>query len=551
MLSHLSIRDYLLIDSIDLDFAPGLTVLTGETGAGKSILIDALALALGDRAEGKVVRAGALRTEISAGFESGRIPQLGAWLEEAGIAADDDTLILRRVIEAEGRSRAFINGAPVALAQLRQAAEFLLDIHGQHAHHALLRPQMQRQVLDAYGGAEMLADGVNAAWHDWQAAQQQRRYAETHGRERQIERESLMLAVAELAQLGDDLARWDELQTEHARLAHVSTLIEGGHALVEGLDEGENAVLAQLGSMAARLQVMAAVDASLNEAVRLLSSAHADLSEAAHSLRRYADNLNLDPQRLAELDRRMAEMHRLARKHRVNPEALPDLQQTLQARLQALSDEDNVEGLRQAEKNTWAAYQNLAGSLTGKRKQAAAELSASVSSAMNELALVGGTFQIALNTVAEPRAYGMEDVEFQAASHPGLPVGPLARVASGGELSRISLGIQTALSGVAGVPTLIFDEVDVGIGGAVAEAVGRRLAKLGLTRQVLVITHLPQVAARGAHHLRVVKHDRGKTVTTQIEVLDRVTRIEEIARMLGGLKITDTTRKHAAEMLAG
>jgi DNA repair protein RecN (Recombination protein N) len=498
-----------------------------------------------------VVRAGALRTEISAGFESGKIPQLGAWLEEAGIAADDDTLILRRVIEAEGRSRAFINGAPVALAQLRQAAEFLLDIHGQHAHHALLRPQMQRQVLDAYGGAETLADGVNAAWRDWQAAQQQRRYAETHGRERQIERESLMLAVAELAQLGDDLARWDELQTEHARLAHVSTLIEGGHALVEGLDEGENAVLAQLGSMAARLQVMAAVDASLNEAGQLLSSAHADLSEAAHSLRRYADNLNLDPQRLAELDRRMAEMHRLARKHRVNPEALPDLQQTLQARLQALSDEDNVEGLRRAEKNTWAAYQNLAGSLTGKRKQAAAELSASVSSAMNELALVGGTFHIALNTVAEPRAYGMEDVEFQAASHPGLPVGPLARVASGGELSRISLGIQTALSGVAGVPTLIFDEVDVGIGGAVAEAVGRRLAKLGLTRQVLVITHLPQVAARGAHHLRVVKHDRGKTVTTQIEVLDRAARIEEIARMLGGLKITDTTRKHAAEMLAG
>ena len=551
MLTHLSIRDYLLIDSVDLDFASGLTVLTGETGAGKSILIDALALALGDRAEGKVVRAGAMRTEISAGFELGKIPQLGAWLEEAGIATDDDTLILRRVVEAEGRSRAFINGAPVTLAQLKQAAEFLLDIHGQHAHHALLRPQMQRQVLDAYAGAETQARGVNAAWHDWQAAQHQRRHAETHGRERQIEREGLMLAVEELTQLGDDLARWDELQTEHARLAHVTTLIEGGHALVEGLDQGENAVLAQLGSMATRLEEMAAVDASLSEAVQLLSSAHADLSEAAHSLRRYADNLNLDPQRLAELDRRMAEMHRLARKHRVNPEALLDLQQTLQARLQALSDEDNVEALQQAEKNAWAAYQKLAGLLTGKRNQAAAELSASVSSAMNELALVGGTFHIALNTVAEPRAHGMEDVEFQVASHPGLPVGPLAKVASGGELSRISLGIQTALSGVAGVPTLIFDEVDVGIGGAVAEAVGRRLAKLGLTRQVLVITHLPQVAARGAHHLRVAKHDKGKTVATQIEVLDQAARIEEVARMLGGLKITDTTRKHAAEMLAG
>ena len=551
MLSHLSIRDYLLVDHVDLDFASGLTVLTGETGAGKSILIDALALALGDRAEGGVVRANASRAEISAEFSIGNLPELQIWLDQAGIVFEDAALILRRTIDASGRSRAFINGSPVTLAQLKQAAEFLLDIHGQHAHHALLRPLVQRQVLDEFASADTLANDVSMAWHDWQAAQQRRIHAETHGRERKIEREGLTAAVEELAQLGDDVACWDDMQTEHARLAHVTTLLEGSHALLDGLDDNENAVLAQLSSMTAQLDQMASVDASLNEVRQLLSSASADVSEAMHHLRRYADNLNLDPERLADLDRRMAEMHRLARKHRVNPESLADLHRELQQRLQALSDEDNLEVLQQAEKNAWTTYQKRAGSLSKKRSQAATELSAKVTTAMHELALAGGTFQIALPAVPEPRAHGLEDVEFQVASHPGLPLGALGKVASGGELSRISLGIQTALSGVAGVPTLIFDEVDVGIGGAVAEAVGHRLAKLGLTRQVLVITHLPQVAARGAYHLRVVKHDKGKHVTTQIEVLDQAARIEEVARMLGGLKITDTTRKHAAEMLAG
>jgi DNA repair protein RecN (Recombination protein N) len=551
MLSHLSIRNYLLVESVQLDFTPGLTVLTGETGAGKSILVDALALALGDRAEGGVVRSGAPRAEISAEFAIENQPALAAWLDAAGFASDDGTLILRRLIDAGGRSRAFINGSAAPLAQLKEAAEFLLDIHGQHAHHALLRPQTQREVLDAYAGAQAQAVAVSDAWHAWQAARQHRLEAQTHGQARQIEREGLTLAVEELRALGDDLARWDEIQTEHARLAHVTTLLEGSHALIEGLNDGESAVSGQLGEMSARLDAMQAVDDSLKEVATLLNSASADLAEAVHALRRHADNLSLDPERLGELDRLLADMHRLARKHRVQPDALADLLAQFEARLAELAAGDDLDALQAAEEAALTQYQKVAKQLGDTRHKAAAALSKQVTTAMHELALAGGRLDIQLQAVSEPRAHGLEDVCFLVASHPGLPPGPLGKVASGGELSRISLAIQTALSGVAGVPTLIFDEVDVGIGGSVAEAVGRRLAKLGETRQVLVITHLPQVAARGTRHLRVAKQAHGGLVTSNIESLDAEARVEEVARMLGGLKITATTRQHAAEMLAG
>ena len=551
MLLHLSIRNYLLVESVELDFAPGLTVLTGETGAGKSILVDALALALGDRAEGGVVRQGAPRAEIAAEFAIDGLPALAAWLDDAGFASDGDVLILRRVIDAGGRSRAFINGSAAPLTQLKEAADFLLDIHGQHAHHALLRPQAQREVLDAYAGAQPLAMTVNAAWHAWQAARRQRLDAETHGQARQIEREGLRLAVDELRALGDDLARWDDIQGEHARLAHVTTLLEGSHALIEGLDEGEAAVAGQLGEMSARLDGMQAVDDSLKEVAALLNSASADLTEAVHALRRYAGNLNPDPERLAELDRRLADMHRLARKHRVQPDALAGLLEQFEMRLAALAAGDDLDALQASEDAALARYQADARQLGALRRKAATALSKQVTAAMGELALAGGRLDVQLQPTGEPRAHGLEDVGFLVASHPGLPPGPLGKVASGGELSRISLAIQTALSGVAGVPTLIFDEVDVGIGGSVAEAVGRRLAKLGTTRQVLVITHLPQVAARGSQHLRVARQASGGFVSSSIELLDASARVEEIARMLGGLKITATTRQHAAEMLAG
>jgi DNA repair protein RecN (Recombination protein N) len=551
MLSHLSIRNYLLVESVELDFAPGLTVLTGETGAGKSILVDALALALGDRAEGGVVRPGAARAEIAAEFAIDGLPALAAWLDEAGFASDDGTLILRRVIEAGGRSRAFVNGSAAPLVQLKDAAEFLLDIHGQHAHHALLRPQAQRDVLDAYAGAQSQAAEVSAGWHAWQAARQRRLDAEGDSQARQIEREGLTLAVEELRALGDDIARWDEIQTEHARLAHVTTLLEGGHALIQGLDEGEAAVSGQLGDLNARLAAMQAVDDSLGEIAALLDAASADVAEAVHALRRYAGRLNLDPERLAELDHLLADMHRLARKHRVQPDALGGLLAQFETRLAELAASDDFDALQAKEAAAWARYQTDAKKLGAQRRKAATALSKQVTVAMHELALAGGHLDIVLQPTNEPRAHGLEDTSFLVASHPGLPPGPLGKVASGGELSRISLAIQTALSGVAGVPTLIFDEVDVGIGGSVAEAVGRRLAKLGETRQVLVITHLPQVAARGAQHLQVSKQANGGFVSSNIERLDAAARVEEIARMLGGMKITATTRRHAAEMLAG
>ncbi|MGK2952605.1 MAG: DNA repair protein RecN, partial [Thiobacillus sp.] len=476
---------------------------------------------------------------------------LKAWLDAAGFASDDDTLILRRVIDAGGRSRAFINGSAAPLAQLKDAAEFLLDIQGQHEHHALLRPLAQREVLDTFAGAQQAAAGVSTAWHAWQAARQRRLEAETHGQARQIEREGLSLAVEELRGLGDDLARWDEIQTEHARLAHVTTLLEGSHALIQGLDEGEAAVSSQLGKMSTRLDAMQAVDDSLKEVATLLNSASADLAEAVHALRRYVGQLNLDPERLTEIDRVLGDMHRLARKHRVQPDALASLLEQFQTRLADLAASDDLDALQAAEDAAWAHYQTAAKQLSAQRRKAATALSKQVTTAMHELALAGGHLDIVLQPAAEPRAHGLEDVAFLVASHPGLPPGPLAKVASGGELSRISLAIQTALSGVAGVATLIFDEVDVGIGGSVAEAVGRRLAKLGETRQVLVITHLPQVAARGTQHLRVAKQANGGFVSSNIELLDTSARVEEIARMLGGLKITDTTRQHAAEMLAG
>lgn len=551
MLLHLSIRNYLLVEQVDLDFAPGLTVLTGETGAGKSILIDALALALGERAEASVVRGKAARAEISAEFRIVDFPELKIWLDDTGIDYADDALILRRIIDASGRSRAFINATPVTLMQLKSAAEYLLDIHGQHAYHALLRRPMQRQILDGYAGANALATEVGAAWHAWQAAVQRREQAETSGQARQIERDELDAALAALQQLGGDLTCWPEMQAEHARLAHVTQLTEGSQAVIQALDEDETAVQRQLNTLSARLVQMAELDADLGESVQLLQAANANVAEAVHDLRRYADKLSPDPTRLAALDNRMSTMHRLARKHHTMPEALGELRDALQNRLDALAREDDQVALQKVEQATWTDYLQLAAKLSQQRRDAARALAKSVTAAIQELALKDSAFDVAFYPLGDARAYGMEDIEFQVAAHAGLPFSALAKVASGGELSRIGLAIQTALSNVAGVSTLIFDEVDVGIGGAVAESVGRRLAKLGLARQVLVITHLPQVAARGAQHLRVTKQGRGEKLVTHIEILDPVARVEEIARMLGGHTITATTRQHAAEMLAG
>jgi DNA repair protein RecN (Recombination protein N) len=550
MLRALSIRDFVLVESLDLDFAPGMTVLTGETGAGKSILVDALSLVLGDRAESGVVRNAAKRAEISAEFELENYPAVQAWLAESGLESEPGLCLLRRVVEAEGRSRAFINGSPVTLTQLRELGEQLVDIHGQHAHHALLKAFVQRDLLDEFSGAQTEASATAQAWQVWQAAKRRLNAAREEIGARLLEKEGLEAALAEVGLLLDDLRAWDEMQVEHQRQAHMSSLIESCAQIIGGLEDEESGVLRRLGHLHSLLRDMLDKDASLAEEQALLDATFNTLEETRHSLRRYADRLSLDPERLADLDHRMAEIHRLSRKHRLTPAELLERHALWSARLNELTAEDDIEALEAeaslAEKN----YLTSAQKLSAKRRQAADALAQAVTQTMAELALADGRFEVRL-TPCDPQLHGMEEVAFLVSSHTSLATAPLNKVASGGELSRISLAIQTALSGQAGVPTLIFDEVDVGIGGAVAEAVGRRLAQVADKRQVLVVTHLPQVAAHGRQHLRVSKIAGAEKVISQVMPLSGEERVLEIARMLGGQEITETTLQHAREMLAG
>jgi DNA repair protein RecN (Recombination protein N) len=548
MLRALSIRDFVLVESLDLDFAPGMTALTGETGAGKSILVDALSLVLGDRAESGVVRNAAKRAEISAEFELANHPVVQAWLSENGLDAEGGACLLRRTVEAEGRSRAFINGSPVTLAQLRELGEQLVDIHGQHAHHALLKTSVQRELLDEFAGAQAEAAATLEAWHAWQAAKKRLQAAREEAGARLLEKEGLEAALAEVGPLLDDLRAWDEMQAEHGRQAHMSSLIETSSQFLAGLEDEEDGVLRRLGRLGGLLQDMLEKDASLGEEHALLNAALNDLEEARHGIRRYADRLSLDPERLAELDRRMAEVHRVSRKHRLSASELLDRHAAWRDRLGQLAAENDIEALEAEVGHAEKDYLASAKKLSAMRYRAARELGGTVTRAMSELALADGSFEVRL-APCEPQSHGMEEVAFLVASHATLSPGPLDKVASGGELSRISLAIQTALSGQSGVPTLIFDEVDVGIGGAVAEAVGRRLAQLASNRQVLVVTHLPQVAAHGHQHLRVSKIAGSDKVISQVLPLSGVERVTEIARMLGGQEITDTTLRHAREML--
>ena len=550
MLLRLAIRDYLLAENLELEFSPGLTVLTGETGAGKSLLVDALALLLGGRAEPDLVRAGAGRAELAAEFVLAGRPETLAWLTQAGIAPEDESCLLRRTVEREGRSRAWINGTPVTLAQLRELGELLMDIHGQHAHHSLLRAEVQRALLDEYAGALDLAARVAAAWRAWQQAAEQSRRALAEQDHLTREKAETQALLAELAPVEGDAARWAELVAEHSRLAHLHSLLQSAARAIELLSEGESAALMQLNAASHELVQMGEVDASLAPLIQTLASAQAEVQETARELQRYADHLNPDPERQQELDRSMGEIHRLARKHRVAPEELPPLAARLRTRMEELAAARDVHQLAETEARARADYRESAEQLSRMREKASRALTKSVNAALKELALSDARFAVALEPWLEPRAGGRESVAFQVSAHASLALGPLDKVASGGELSRISLALQTVLSSRAGVPTLVFDEVDVGIGGAVAEAVGRRLAALAARRQVLVITHLPQVAACGQQHLRIRKAAANGSVATEVEALDRAARVEEIARMLGGKEITATTRRHASEMLA-
>ncbi|MDD5363865.1 MAG: DNA repair protein RecN [Gallionellaceae bacterium] len=548
MLLGLSIRDFVLVDRLDLEFAPGFSVLTGETGAGKSILLDALQLALGERAESGVVREGGERAEVTASFAV--TPALAAWLAENDLEGDDDTCLLRRVVEAGGRSRAFVNGRPVTLGQLKEAGEFLVDIHGQHAHYSLLRPGVQRQILDQYAEATGLAVRVADAHRHWRSLEKSCREAEAHAAEAADERERLHWQIDELAALAFGADEWGPLQDGHRRLAHAAELLQGAQQVVAMIDDEGQGVTGQLRAAHGRLLALAGIDVSLNDAVAMLDNALIQAEEAARELNHYAERVDLDPDALNQAEARMAQVSDAARKFRVRPEELPGLLDEARARLAELERLADPVGLRKTAAAARAAYLKLAEELSAKRGKAAARLAKAVTEAMQRLSMQGGRFEAALES-CEPEAAGLEAVEFQVAPHAGQGLKPLAKTASGGELSRIGLALQTILSENAGAPVLIFDEVDSGIGGGVAEIVGHMLAELGRRHQVLCVTHLPQVAAGAAGHFRVSKEAVAGHALSRVAALGRDERVEEVARMLGGVKITETTRRHAEEMLGG
>ena len=549
MLRVLSVRDYVIAERVELEPGAAFTVLTGETGAGKSVLVDALELLVGGRAEAALVREGAERAELSAEFEVGAGTALAAWIAAAGLEGDAGSLILRRSIDAAGRSRCFLNGHAATLAQLREAGEFLVDIHGQHAHQSLLRAPAQRELLDVHGGAEALAQDCAQAFRDCKRLQALAADAEQQFAQREAERAELQERVSVLERLAPLAGEWERLAAEHQRLAHGSSLLAGAQSSLETLSEAEGASLPQLAAVTARLRELSAHDAHLKEVVDLLESAEAQAGEAVRTLRQYASKVELDPEALRETEARIEALHAAGRRFRVRPEELPGLADAQRTRLKDLELAASPEALKREVAAAEARVLAAAKTLSAKRKATAQALSRAVTEGMQQLAMKGGRFAVALRPLEAPTAAGMEEIEFEVSSHPSLPLRPLAKVASGGELSRVSLALQLVTAKASPVATLVFDEVDAGIGGAVAETVGRALRKLGKDRQVLCVTHLPQVAAQGDEQWSVVRAAvRGK-VAVGAARLDRAGRIEELARMLGGAQITATTRRHAAEML--
>jgi len=547
MLRLLSIRNFVVVEALDLELARGFTVLTGETGAGKSILLDALGLLLGDRFELRQLRAGAARAELAAEFELDDAPGVQAWLDEQALAGDD-TLLVRRVLDANGRSRAWVNGRPATLAQLAELGARLVGVHGQHAHQTLLGSDAQRALVDGFGGFATLTREVGDAWRAWRAALDKRDAAAGAAAATAAERDFLAERERELAALDVSDDEWRELNAVQSRLANATGLIEAAETAEAALLEDDDALTRRLAQLTQRIRSAAAHDPALNDVAALLEPAAIQLDEAGRALRDYRRRLDVDPGELKRVEERLTAIHDVARKHRVRPEALPALLAETQARLAALAESADVAALERRVKETEARYRDLAKQLSGKRRFAASELSHRVTEAMQALAMAGGRLEIACTALDTPAGYGLEQVELQVAAHPKQPLGPLSRVASGGELSRIALAIQVVASDVAAVPTLVFDEVDTGIGGAVAATVGRLLQSLGERRQVLCVTHLPQVAAHADAHFRVQKAGRGAQVTSELIPLERGARVDELARMLSGAEVTAKTRAHAKEL---
>lgn len=545
MLRALHIRDFVIVAEADISFEKGFTVFSGETGAGKSILIDALALTLGGRADSSVLRTGAMRAEISAVFDTPET--LTTWLTEHDLHAEDE-LILRRVIDSQGRSRAYVNGSAVTATQLRQIGEYLIDIHGQHAHQSLLRPENQRDLLDAHGNHHALRQSVQAAWKAWRSVERQITLSEQDASALAAERDKLDWQLAELDRLAIQAGEWDEISAEHTRLANGQSLLDGAALTLAALDDDEASIHRGLSTAVHRISQLLRHDPGLQTVHDALDSACITVNEAISDLNAYLSHAELDPERLAIAEDRMRVIFDMARKFKIEPDQLFNFHEKLRNQREALQACADIETLKIQAKALQDTYLSAAQLLSQARQSAAIELSGLVSQAMQTLAMQGGVFEASV-TASTPTAHGQDLIEFLVAGHAGTPVRPLAKVASGGELARISLALSVIASRAARVPTLIFDEVDSGIGGAVAEVVGNLLRELGERHQVLCVTHLPQVAARGQQHFQVSKKMHGQTTESYITELDEQGRIEEIARMLGGVKITATTMQHAQEML--
>jgi len=553
MLQTLSLRDFVIVDQLELDLSSGFTVLTGETGAGKSILLDALSLVLGERADSSQIREGCNRAEISAHFriDQQQIQHFNEWLDEQGFPIEDEgqSLLLKRTVEANGRSRAFINGSVATLVQLREAGDQLVDIHGQHAHQLLLKGGAQRELLDRHANHIDLVIEVSQLFKRLNESRRRLEQAENAGQDVERERERLEWQLEELTELSPQEGEWAAIQGEHARLANGAKIISGCQEAIDVLSDAENSVESTLSKASANMSALAEHDSALSDISQALESAQIQIDEAVHSLNRYLQKLDLDPARLSEVEERMQALHGAARKYRTEADDLPKLLLDTTERLEALTASQNMEALREKVKQEELVYLKQAKQLSQKRSKAALDLGKQVTTAMQDLSMVGGQLEIALLPLAEGGAHGLEQIEFLVAGHAGSTPRSLAKVASGGELARISLAISVITSKASFTPTLIFDEVDAGIGGAVAETVGKLLRQLGESHQILCVTHLPQVAAQGNHHLKVSKSQAGDKTLSQVIPLGRSERVEEIARMLGGATITDTTRRHARELL--
>ena len=550
-LRHISLRDFVIVRELDLNLSQGFSVLTGETGAGKSILIDALQMALGERADSGAVREGATRCEVSAEFDCPA--QAHAVLEDAGFEVSD-TLLLRRSVDTQGKSRAWVNGSQATATQLRALGEMLLDIHGQHAWQSLTRPDAVRGLLDAYAGLN--TEGLKSAWHAWRQAQQAVQTARNAQDSLSREQERLAWQIGELDKLAPALDEWEDLNAQHTRLSHAQALIDAGQTAIGSLDGDESSrlgsatgALGLLSQAIAQLQDQAHVEPEFQSIAEVLQSSLAQAEDAAHSLQTYLRKTDLDPDRLKELDQRMSQWLSLARRYKRPPEKLAALLASWKQELNALEAASDLEGLEAQEKSAAAAYQTEAKKLSQQRKKAAPKLAQAVTSAMQNLGMQGGRFEVALISLEQAAQHGLEDIQFLVAGHAGSTPKPVGKVASGGELSRIALAIAVTTSELGEAGTLIFDEVDSGVGGAVAETVGRLMKQLGMHRQVLAVTHLPQVASCADHHLLVSKASSKEGVSSSVTPIAGEQRVTEIARMLGGEKLSATTLAHAREML--